>query len=170
MQTRRANTKHWPRKNLGELLNFIEKQHPEGLAIINIAERLDMTQQSVSSMFMKDDIKLSKAENIAEAYGYELKLYFPQRENKLGLMLPPSGLLRQKDFPNIGNLAGLYKYIIDSNMTLNSISQRIGMSFGVMQRAFSKGDIFISTLYEILKELNINVIWAFEENDKRQES
>lgn len=166
---RRINAKHWPRKNLGELLNFLERQHPEGLAIINIANKLGITQQSVSGMFMKDDIKLSRAEEIADAYGYELKLYFPKRESIFGIT-PPMSLLKEKEYPNIGNLAGLYKYLLDSNITLNHISQRIGMSFGVVQRAFSKGDIFISTLYEILKELNIDVYWSFEEKDNKLNS
>lgn len=159
--TRKINAKHWPRKNLGELLTFLEGQHPDGMAINDIAQKLGVTQQSVSGMFMKDDIKLSRAESIAEAYGYQLKLFFPKRENILGLTPPPS-LLKEKDFPNIGNLAGLYRYLLDSNITLNSISTRIGMSFGVIQRAFSKGDIFISTLYEIAKELKIEVYWTFE--------
>lgn len=147
--------KKWPAKHLSELVAFLEKQHDDNLSIKDVANRTGMTIQYISFLFRKDDMKLSRAENIAKAYGYTLKLYFPQREWKY------EGPNR-REFPNAKNLSGLVQYMNDSNKTVNSLSQELRISNGVLTKAFNNGDIFISMLYTVVEMLNIEFIWSFE--------
>ncbi len=149
----------WPRKNLGELLNFLDRIYPEGYTLDTLAEKFGVTRESFSQMFRGDDAKLSKAEAIARAYGYRLTLYFPQKTRLLGELHTSAP---RHTYPDAGNLAGLVKYIQDSNISIHHMGLRIGRRYGPINAAFSKGDIKISMLYEILKNLNINVIWNFE--------
>lgn len=157
MNKRPPYQKNWPRKNLGELVNFLDKQYPDGFSLAELSEKTHMTNQNISQMFRRDDMKLSRAEKIASDYGYRLRLFFPEKEI-MGLDYSH----KKRDFPNAGNLSGLVKYIADSNISINFMSQRIGRANIVLTNAFAKGDIFISTLYEIIKNLNIEVIWSFE--------
>ena len=161
MTERKAYIKSWPRQNLAELLQFLEQRHPGGLKLRDFSERSGLTQQYASSIFRRDDMRLSLAEKIADTYGYQLKLYFPQKEYKFGIV--PEGLSKyRKDYPNAGNLSGLAKYMQDSMRTINSLSEAVGLNYSVIKDAFNKGDIYISTLYKILKNLNIQVLWSFE--------
>lgn len=153
---KKGNTRHWPGRNLGELADFIDRQYPEGYTLDMLALRLGMTKQNISLMMTKDDIKLSKAEEIAAEFGHTLKLHFPQREHVY------SGERKARVFPNAGNLSGLAKYLADSNISVNYMSQRVGMANNVITNAFDKGDIMISKLYAILANLRISVQWIFE--------
>ena len=153
---RGRNHRSWPCKNLGELINFLEEQNPKGLNISEIAKRMGCTPQHISALLLKDEMKLSYVEKIARSYGHELKLYFPvwTKEN-------PSKS-KDRSFPTAGNLTGLAKYIYDSNRTVNSVSTDMNKPGSIMEQAFRKGDIKISTLYEILAQLNIITQWKFE--------
>lgn len=153
--------KRWPRKNLGELLNFLEERHPDGLSLQALAEKMKMERGGVSNMFRKDDARLSKAEEIARLYGYELKLFFPVRRYDDGYV-PQKPKLR---FDNAGNLSGLVKYIQDSEYSLPFVAERIGISPNVLHRAFRKGDIKISTLNAIIDEFGLCAIWKFIKKD-----
>ncbi len=155
---REAYNKNWPRKNLGELANFLDRQYPQGIVLKDMAARTATTVQNLSQMFVRDDMKLSRAEGIVRAYGCRLMLYFPEKA-RLGLDYSPKVL---RPFPNAGNLAGLARYIADSNISINHMSQRIGRANSVLTTAFTRGDIFISTMYSILANLGIDVIWSFE--------
>lgn len=155
---RKPYTKRWPRKNLGEFLNFLDRIYPEGYSLQDLSEATGMTQQNLSQMFTRDDAKLSKIEYLAGKYGYVLTLYYPQKTR----LLESLHTRKECTYVNAGNLAGLQKYIQDSNITINHMSDRVGRNFCVIANAFKKGDIKLSALYEILKNLNINVIWNFE--------
>ena len=150
--------KHWPRQNLAELLRFLDRMHPEGLSLKTVSEKIRHTQQYVSQTFMKDDMKLSKAEMIARCYGYSLRLMYPKKDP---LLIDRSQHYRT--FPNSGNLHGLVEYLNDSNISINHMSQRIGKANSVITEAFNKGDIMLSTLYEIIRNLGIEVYWYFDE-------
>lgn len=158
---RKPYTKRWPRQNLGEFLNFLDRIYPEGYSLQDLSEVTGMTQQNLSQMFTRDDAKLSKIEDLADKYGYTLRLYYPQKTRLL------EGMHNRKEriYANAGNLSGLQKYIQDSNITINHMSDRVGRTFCVISNAFKKGDIKLSALYEILKNLNINVIWNFEKKN-----
>ena len=161
---RKIYNKSWPRKNLGELVNFLDRQYPQGYSLDDLSAKFGKSRQYISQTFQRDDMKLSKAEWIAEQYGYHLKLYFPVRE-RIGLDYS----VHKREYPNAGNLAGLEKYIYDSNISINYMSQRIGRANNVLTNAFIRGDIFISTLYEVIKNLNIEVVWSFEKADENTE-
>ena len=153
----RIKKKKWPRKNLGELLNFLEEQHPDGISLNDLAEKMDMERGGVSNMFRKDDARLSKVEQIARQYGYELKLFFPVRHLEEGYIPRPPRI----HYENSGNLAGLAKYMQDSEFSFPLIADGIGVSPGVLHRAFRSGDIKLSTFNALIDMLGICVIWKF---------
>lgn len=157
--------KSWPRKNLGELVNFLEKMHPEGLALKALSDKIGITQQGLSSLFSRDDTKLSRAEKIAKCYGYTLKLYFPIRTFPIeGITVPPP----KKIYRNAGNLSGLVRYINDSNYNIGYVANLIKAYPSLLNHAFESGDIQISKLYQILDALNICAIWKFEKDNESQ--
>lgn len=155
---RKTYVKKWPRKNLGEMLNFLETMHPEGLRLDVLAKKMECTVNNVSAVFLKDDMKLSKAEAIARLYGYELKLLFPVREFNPGEKVPEP----KKKYENAGNLSGLARYISDNEYRLTMVSFASKCNEQVISRALTNGDILISTLYKIIEGLDISVIWRFE--------
>ena len=150
--------KSWPRKNLGELLNFLEQMHPEGISLKALSGRLGMTPGAISNLFMRDDMKLSKAETIVRAYGYELKLYFPAKVYAEGIEPPKHGLT----FDNAGNLKGLAQYIYDSNWTINFVAHSMGMYATMLSNSIKRGDIFLSKLYNVTDALGICFEWRYE--------
>lgn len=162
MRIARVKRKKWPRKTLGELVNFIEQFYPDGLSLTGIAADLDVTPQAVSNMFRRDDMKLSRAEEIIRSYGYELKLYYPVRVFNDGYIpMPPTRL-----YPNAGNLTGLVKYIQDSEYSMAFVAERNNISTSTLTMAFTKGDILLSTLYEVIDSLGLWMKWEYEKIDK----
>lgn len=159
--TRKAYNKHWPRKNLGEFLNFLDRLYPNGYTLQEISDKTGQSKQYLSNLFTRDDARLSKLEKYAERLGYQLMLYFPQKTRLLADLHDSP----RKDYPNAGNLTGLVRYLQDSNISVNHMSVRLGRSFSLVMNAFRSGDINVSTLYDILKNLNIDVMWKFEKKD-----
>lgn len=165
--SREIYNKNWPRKNLGELVRFLEKMHPEGLALKTLSEEIGITQQALSSLFSKDDAKLSRIEQIVRCYGHELKLFFPLRTFPVeGIEIPPP----KKTFPNAGNLSGLIRYINDSNYSIKYVAGLIPRYPSLLTRAFETGDILMSNLYQVLDALDICVIWKFVKTNIQQEN
>lgn len=159
MSIKKAYIKKWPRRNLMDLAEFLDQQYTYGIPMKEVAERIGMTQQGVSQLFMKDNMKLSTAEKIAESYGYRLKLYYPIRENKFGL---PIVKHTADKFPNAGNLKGLIEYFLDCNISVYQMSKRIGLCDNTLRNCLKKGDMMIQRLYQILRNLKIEVLWKFE--------
>lgn len=102
-------------------------------------------------------MKLSKAEKIAQALGYKLRLYFPVR-TRIGLDFS----VRKEDYPQAGNLTGLAKYLYDSNISIDRMCKRLGRAHSVLKNAFANGDIALSTLMNVIDNLGIDIIWKFE--------
>lgn len=150
--------KTWPRKNLSEIINFLETIYPEGVVGKTLAADLGVTPQSISGLFSNDDMKLSKAESIARSYGYELKLFFPLHQRLEWFTPPPP----RHNFPNAGNLSGLVQYVNDSGYSVSYTASKIGKDPNMLFRAFHKGDIKISILNRLLDALGICAIWKFE--------
>lgn len=161
---RKAYRKRWPRKNLGELLNFLEEQHPDGVSIQAVSQKMDTCTGNISRMFHNDDMKLSMAEHIADVYGYRLNLFFPVRSLTDGY--EPAAPRRTYD--NAGNLSGLIQYIQDSEYSIPFVAEQTHVSVGTVRNAFIKGDIKISTLNSILDALAIQSIWKFTKKDNIQ--
>jgi len=161
-QIKASYKKNWPRKNLSEVINFIERVGGEdGSSLASIAEHLGTTKGSVSNVFCHDDMKLSKAEYIARCYGYRLKLLFPLYRQDDDYVPPEPKL----SFPNAGNLAGLIKNINDRSFTVSFLASRIGISPNVLYRAFRSGDIALSVLNRCTDYLDIRSTWDFEKID-----
>ncbi|MBQ8482887.1 MAG: hypothetical protein IJ504_01120 [Bacteroidales bacterium] len=154
--------KAWPRKNLKELIAFIEEQHGYEPSLEELSQKTGLSVANISAIFIRDDMKLSRAEAIARKYGHELKLFFPLKEYPIEW----ESHISRREFPNAGNLSGLIKYMYDSNISINHMSRRINRSHMMINKAFSKGDIFISSLNQIIDNLNIDVIWMFEKMTK----
>ena len=155
-----SKKKKWPRQNLGELVSFLEMQYPEGLTIEAIAQRLGVTPQGVSNLFRKDDMKLSRAEEIAKIYGYKLVIYYPVRVYNDGYV-PCTPI---HSYPNAKNLSGLVKYIQDSEYYVSFVAEKSGMNPITLLNAFKKGDIQLSRLNAVLDTLGIWAKWTFVKN------
>jgi len=160
MARKNVYAKHWPAKNLADLINFLERTHPEGLVLKDIAQETGISHQHLCQMLMRDDMRLSRVEEIAETLGYTLRLFFPQKVFPYGR--PAHLSQRNREFPNAGNLAGLVRYINDSGMTVFHMSQRIGRANNVIKNAFETGNIAVSTLLDITDNLGITIEWSFE--------
>ena len=65
-------------------------------------------------------------------------------------------------YPDAGNLTGLVEYVRQKNQTINRFSQEVGMNYRIIERAFKKGDIKISTLKYIERRLGIKVTWDWD--------
>lgn len=158
-----ARKKKWPRQNLAELANFLEGFYPEGIALEDVARRLHTSPQSISNMFRRDDMKLSKAEQIAAAYGHTLKLYYPVRTYEDGYIpIKPT-----HTYPTAGNLTGLVKYILDSEYYFVFVAEKRDIHPTTLSKAFKKGDILISRLNQLLDTLGIYTEWKFEKNENK---
>lgn len=149
---------NWPRKNLGELLGFIDRQYPDGYGLADIESVTGICRQHLSQMMQRDNMKLSMAAKIVSAYGCSLSLFFPVRE-RCGL---DYSTYREQRFDGAGLLAGLAKYIYDSRRSVHSVCSGIGISSGVLLRAFRSGDISIATLYAVTGYLHIEMLWHFD--------
>ena len=157
---RQPYNKRWPRKNLGDLVSFLEEINPQGINVTSLANRLGGSAGNISNMFCRDDMKLSKAEQIARAYGYKLLLYFPKRDPDDTFGVAPFKL----NYPNAGNLTGLVEYIRDSGYSITFFSEQSGIGRNILQRAFTNGDISLATLNHILDTMGLCVIWKFIKN------
>lgn len=157
----KVHKKAWPGKVLGEVISFIEREHGCIPSLETIAEKTGLSTAVISAMFMRDDMKLSRAEYIASCYGYELKLFFPIKEYPLGWEVHAA----KRNFPNAGNLSGLARYLHDSNITVFNMSKRIGRNIMMLTNALTKGDIFLSNLEQITENLNIKVLWIYEKKN-----
>ena len=149
--------KKWTLKTLGELYRFVEGFYPDGIAINDMARDLNTTPQAITNMFRRDDMKLSRAEEIVRSYGYTLNLYCPIREYTDGYV-PQEPKFH---YPEAGNLTGLVKYIQDSEYSLNFVAEKSGISTSVLTLAFSRGDILLSTLNKIMDNLGITMMWKY---------
>lgn len=158
MTPAKVKKKKWPKKNLGELISFIEQFHPGGVSLEVLAGELETTPQGVSNMFRRDDMKLSRAEEIVRLYGYELKIYYPVREFVDGY-IPPEP---KKHYPKAGNLSGLVKYIQDSEWSFSFVAEQSKLSPSTLTKAFTKGDILLSTLNNVVDSLGIVTVWRYE--------
>lgn len=153
----KTKSKSWPCRRLRYVVEFIEERHGGLPSLKDISEVLGLSTNSISAIFLKDDMKLSRAEWIASRYGYRLTLFFPVKE-----IFFEYGRPRLADYPNAGNLSGLAKYLRDSNVSMYGLKLRIGGSEETYKTAFRTGDIFLSTLERITDEFNIDVVWKFE--------
>lgn len=158
MNRNEAHKKHWPRKNLGPLVDFLEERYPEGISLAKLSQEFGVTKGSISNMFIKDDIKLSKAEWIALHYGYELKLFFPLKRYPEDYM-PPVRI--KEEFPDAGNLTGMYNYIRDSGLRLIDAARKCELTKKVLADALTRGDMQVSVLNKFLDGFEICVIWKF---------
>lgn len=155
--------KKWPAKNLGAIISFLDQLYPSGIPIEDVAKRMNITAQAISNMFRRDDMKLSKAEEIYESFGYRLKLFYPERNYSDGYVpLPP-----RFEYPQAGNLSGLVKYIQDSEYSVTFVAEQTGVTTVSIRKAFQTGDIIISRLYHIVETLGISVFWEYEKIDKQ---
>ncbi len=154
---------HWPAHTLSEVVDFLHSRHPSEQGVVRAAsERLGVSPQAVSAVFRRDDANLSWAEGLAAAYGYRLRLVYPEYEFK-GVSM--SDRVVGFNYPEAGNMAGLVKYAKSNNLTINALAQRAGVNYCVIGRAFGKGDIKISTLKGLCRRLGIEFSWKWEPID-----
>lgn len=156
MTNNRTYKKQWPLRNLVHMHSFITRFHPEGLNLKSISEKTGLSQSMISHYFVKDDMPLKKCEEIARTYGYRLTLFFPYSE------FLPQHPETMREYPNAGNLQGLVTYLSQRNITLNHLRLRIHKSPTMMKKALETGNIKLSMLYLVARELKIHIEWEFE--------
>lgn len=152
----KCKTKRWPCATLRPLVEFLENMHPEGINEETLASEIGMSAKSISSMFMRDNTHLSRAEDIARCYGFELRLkYLPERP----YVYDNHGLY---DFQNAGNLYGIVEYCNRMNRTINALAGKAGCKRDTIKHALETGDIMLDILYRILFGVGLKVEWCFE--------
>ncbi len=151
------NKPHWPAKNLGEVIAFLSRQHPDGITIRAVSERMNITPQAVSARLKSDDASLSWVENLAQKYGYVLifRWYVSECAGLNHIENPAD------KFPHARNLLGIAQYAVSYNMSINALASKLSMNYRVVERALKTGDIKISTLTAVIKKLNIRVEWLW---------
>lgn len=148
---------HWPAHNLDEVISFLRAQHPGEKGVARaVSEQLRVTPQSVSAVFGKDDASLSWVDKVASAYGYELRLSFPEMPMKGSVL---QDRVAAMDYPHAGRLAGMVECVRRSNITINALSNKMGVSFHTVERAFATGDMKISLLKRMAHVIGIEVQW-----------
>lgn len=155
---------HWSAHTLHELVSFLGTQHQGGERMVcAISEKLGVTPQSVSAIFMKDDASLAWVDKVAAAYGYKLRLSFPEIAQKGSVM---SSRVASMDYPNSGELAGMVECVKKSNMTINALANKINVNYHTVDRAFKTGNIKISILKRMAHALGIDVQWTWIPSNK----
>ncbi len=151
---------HWPAHTLSEVVDFLHSQTPGAQRVVCAAsERLGVSPQSVSAVFRRDDANLSWVERLSAAFGYRLRLGYPAFEYR-GVSI--SDRIVRGDYPDAGNLSGLVGFAKSRNLTINALSLKVGVNHRTINRAFTKGDIKISTLKDICRQLGFEVTWSWE--------
>lgn len=149
----KSRTKSWPGVILKEVISFLEMALPSGVTVKALSAAMQVPESRVSGMFKSDDLRLSMVENLAGNLGYELHLKFPVFSG----MEP----IEKKEYPCTGNLAGLSRYISDSNRSLSFVAKEACCSYDMLKRALSTGDIKISSLRKVEEALGINCVWEW---------
>lgn len=153
------NTPHWPARTLKEVISFLSRQHPGGMRVVSVSEKVGITPQAISSTLKKDDASLSWVEGIASKYGFCLRLEYTIPE----CLSSHGGLQAFEVHPNAGSLMGLAIYAVSRGWSINAFARYVGINYRVIERAFKTGDIKITTLKEILEKLNIQVEWIWRQ-------
>ena len=152
------NNNHWPEKNLKELISFLSCQHPGGIRVRAVCEKVGITPQAVSAILHKDDTSLLWVEKLACKYGYKLRLEYTIPK----CMQDKGDQDATKQYPNAGNLAGLASYATSRGFTINTVAKHLNMNYRVVGRALKTGNIQLSTFHSILNRLDIEVEWVWD--------
>ena len=150
---------HWTAHTLQELVSFLGTQYQgEKRIVCAVSEQLGVTPQSVSAVFRKDDASLAWVDKVAAAYGYELRLSFPEKPMRGSVMQCRVAAI---NYPNAGKLAGLVECVRMDNITINALAIKMKVSPHTVIRAFETGDIKISVLKRMARALEIEVEWKW---------
>lgn len=148
----------WPGIHLDFLLEFLRTQHPEGIRVCVVSNRVGVSAPNISNLLHKDDAQLSTVEKIFEAYGYTLVLDFRKDT--------PAGVYRPSEEPvEAGTLAGLVSILRQLKKTVHSVSLAAEVDYSVVQRLFIHGDVKISTLRRILDAYGITMTYRWSPHD-----
>ncbi len=140
----------WPGIHLGFLLEFLRTQHPEGIRVCAVSERVGVSAPTISNFLHKDDAHLSTVQRVFKAYGYSLVLDFRKDT--------PAGAYKPSEMPvEAGTLAGLVSILRQLKKTVHSVSLATDVDDSVIKRLFTRGDVKMSTLYRILDAYGISM-------------
>ena len=178
-----------PKKALGFLTELLKSQN---INQKELAERIGVTPQRVSWIFKKaDDCSLGRAQDIAKAAGYGLKVdLIPSEEKKRpkkekislgdykygdvnikikGLVLvdrtaPQPVVIADcvKDCTEDRRLWFLANFIKRENVMLNQVTENIGVSKSYLYFSFKTDDIPVSVIYRIAAAYGQDVVWSLE--------
>lgn len=153
--------KSWPCGRTGPLVEFLLGIYPEGIPLADLASKLGVSVSVISNAFRVDNMHLSRAEAIAKAYGYELRLIYRYRgQYPSDSVYTPSR--------NVGNLSGLEEYCQRMKRTYHFIATNAGFNGRALASAISKGDIMLDRLDTISTCLGLSIDWNFIKKDDVQ--
>ncbi len=149
---------HWPGKYLDFLVEFLRTQHPEGIQVCAVSQKVGVSPPTISILLHRDDAHLSTVEKIFEAYGFSLVLDFYK--------VTPVETYRPLEMPaEAGTLAGLVSILHQLRKTVHSVSLAVEVDYSVIKRLFIHGDVKISTLRRILDAYGITMTYRWSPHD-----
>ena len=140
----------WPGIYLDFLVEFLRTQHPEGIRVCAVSNRVGVSAPTISNLLHKDDANLSTIQKLFRAYGYSLVMEFCK--------VTPATTYRPTEMPvEAGTLAGLVSILRQLKRTVHSVSLATDVDDSVVKRLFAQGDVKISTLHRILDAYGISM-------------
>ncbi len=161
---------NYPGKNLKFLIDFFEyvNENPESYG------RLGSTSaQALRFQLRNDDMKVSKAMQIADELGYKLEIKLVPRpsegkvvvsdDSTYRVVLPEQKKVRKpsKTKYNLERIAFLDEAILANKVSQRRMAQMLGYSYGAIQAWLRSDDMKISHVNAIKDKLKLDVEYIF---------
>ncbi|MBO6083200.1 MAG: hypothetical protein J6P46_09305 [Bacteroidales bacterium] len=154
----KTRKKKWPGHRTGPLVEFLQGLYPDGIPLAKVAQQVGLAVPTLSCFFSRDNLHLSRAEEIVKAYGYELRLVYRYRgQYPAGSAYSPS--------ETVGNLYGIEEYCHRQKRTLHFVATMAGIKRQTLASALSKGDILLDKLEQVTGSLGLDIEWTFIPTD-----
>lgn len=149
----------------------------QGLTWREVADRAGLTQQAVSWIMVSDDTKLQKVKEILAPLKIDITpTYISPSDNTIRIDH------RWEDFEVVGfipriqrshssekiieesmqakdNLYFLSRYLFDNSITLQQLSDKVGISMQTLRNCYATKNIRISQIYDIAEAYGLRVRW-----------
>lgn len=140
-------------KRLGFLLSLMDVL---GISKIRLAEMMGVSSQSIFSVFRRDDMKLSRVEEILDRMGFEASVRLERKgDNMKEIICGIENLLHKDELRRLTFLKIAFKkYGIEKD----DVAQKMDFNVAGVFRWFRVDDILISHLYEIARMYDLELV------------